>query len=171
MILPLRFSHLFSYQTGETLDPPHQQQDDHNQKNQSKSTAGIVSPAPAVGPSGYYADQGENQNNDQYHSHFPLLILLFELLVYYRTKAAHPVSFRDIETVFLTSLFMAATSVVAAASVLAAASSSPATWPPPPWPTSSYRYKHDHQNNSQHNDSLHRPLLFPPHRKTFIARL
>jgi hypothetical protein len=60
-------------------DPPHQQQDDHNQKNQSKSTAGIVSPAFTVRPSGQCADEDEYQNNDQYRTHvfLPFFLLLF----------------------------------------------------------------------------------------------
>jgi hypothetical protein len=59
-------------------DPPHQHQDDHNQKNQSKSTAGIVSPAFTVSPGGQCADENENQNNDQYRTHVFPPFLLFE---------------------------------------------------------------------------------------------
>jgi hypothetical protein len=50
-------------------DPSQQQQDNHNQKNQAKSTAGIVSPSPTVRPGRQYAEDGENQNNYQYCTH------------------------------------------------------------------------------------------------------
>jgi hypothetical protein len=76
-----------------TSDPPHQQQDDHNQKNQSKSTAGIVSPAFTVRPGGQCADEDEYQNNDQYRTHvfppflfrissFMIILLLAEVVAY-----------------------------------------------------------------------------------------
>ena len=77
--------------TNLTSDPPHQHQDDQNQKNQSKSTAGIVSPTLAVRPGRKCADEDENQNNDQYRAHvFPLFWL--ELLLI----AILPISFFSI---------------------------------------------------------------------------
>src|SRR4030042_2486976 len=51
-------------------DPPKEQQDDQNQKDQSESAAGIVSPAPAVRPGGENANQHEDQDDNQYSSHY-----------------------------------------------------------------------------------------------------
>jgi hypothetical protein len=45
-------------------DPPKEQQDKQNQKYQSKSTAGIVSPVSAMGPGGKNANQHEDQDDN-----------------------------------------------------------------------------------------------------------
>ena len=58
-------------------DLPKEQQNDQNQKDQSESAAGIVSPALAVRPGGQCADKYEDQNDDQYCEHvFPPFSLL-----------------------------------------------------------------------------------------------
>ena len=64
-----------------TSDPPQQHQDDQNQKNQSKSTAGIVSPALTVRPGRQCANQDDNQNNDQDSTHVLSPFLVFDSLV------------------------------------------------------------------------------------------
>ena len=51
------------------LDPPHQNQDDQNQEDQSDSAAGIRSPGLTVAPGGQGADEQEDQDDDQDDSH------------------------------------------------------------------------------------------------------
>jgi hypothetical protein len=48
---------------------PKEQQDDQNQKDQSDSSAGIVSPALAVRPGGQCADKHKDQNDEKYCTH------------------------------------------------------------------------------------------------------
>ena len=62
-------------------DSPHQQQNDQNQKDQSNSTTGIVSPVLTVRPGGQCANEDEHQNNDQYRTHVFSPFPLFESLV------------------------------------------------------------------------------------------
>lgn len=50
-------------------DPPKEQQYEQDQKDQSESAAGIVSPVPAVRPGGKNANQHKDQDDKQYGSH------------------------------------------------------------------------------------------------------
>lgn len=49
--------------------PAHQQQDEYNQKDHSKSATGVVSPFFAVRPCRQCTEEYENQNDDEYESH------------------------------------------------------------------------------------------------------
>jgi hypothetical protein len=47
------------------LEPTQKEQNEENDKNQAYAAAGVISPTPAIGPSGYRTDKRDQQDDKQ----------------------------------------------------------------------------------------------------------